>query len=91
MNMNGMSFKMQRPRTIDCHEPESGGQSGTGENGPEIFWPDNRQCAVVFTIHVDGESLYNRGPVPIPRSESYGTYGPARAVDRILGDRKSVV
>ncbi len=48
-------------------------------------WPGKKQCAVVFTIHVDGETLYNRGPVPIPRSESYGTYGPVRAVDRILG------
>ena len=48
------------------------------------YWPDNKRCAVLFTIHVDGESLYNRGPEPIVRSESYGTYGPVCAVDRLL-------
>jgi peptidoglycan/xylan/chitin deacetylase (PgdA/CDA1 family) len=39
---------------------------------------------VYFTIHVDGESLYNRRATPFPRSESYGAYGPLRAVDRLL-------
>lgn len=50
-----------------------------------ISWPKGARCAVLFTIHVDGESLYNRGETPIPRSESYGTYGPSVAVDRLLG------
>ncbi len=49
-----------------------------------IKWPNGAKCAVLFTIHVDGESLYNRGAVPTPRSVSYGRYGPFRAVDRLL-------
>lgn len=58
----------------------------------KIKWPDGKKCAVLFTIHVDGESLYNRGPVPIPRSVSYGSYGPQIAVDRLLSltDDKSI-
>ena len=49
-----------------------------------IKWPDGKKCAVLFTVHVDGESLYNR-PGPIrPRAISYGKYGPLHAVDRLL-------
>lgn len=51
----------------------------------KIKWPFGAKCAVLFTIHVDGESLYNRDPQkPSPRRMSYGTYGPVRAVDRLL-------
>ncbi|MDO4267885.1 MAG: polysaccharide deacetylase [Eubacteriales bacterium] len=50
-----------------------------------IDWPDNAKCAVLFTIHVDGESLYNYPGEPDNfRMAAYGTYGPRRAVDRIL-------
>lgn len=49
-----------------------------------IRWPNGAKCAVLFTIHVDGESLYNRSPIVHPRNESYGAYGPRRAVDRLL-------
>ena len=50
-----------------------------------IRWPNHEKCAVLLTIHVDGESLYNRNPqAPSPRRVSYGKYGPMRAVDRLL-------
>ena len=50
-----------------------------------IRWPNHAKCAVLLTIHVDGESLYNRNPqAPSPRRVSYGKYGPTRAVDRLL-------
>ena len=50
-----------------------------------IRWPNHAKCAVLLTIHVDGESLYNRNPQnPSPRRVSYGKYGPTRAVDRLL-------
>ena len=50
-----------------------------------IRWPNHAKCAVLLTIHVDGESLYNRNPqTPSPRRVSYGKYGPMRAVDRLL-------
>lgn len=33
-----------------------------------ILWPNHAKCAVLLTIHVDGESLYNRDPAhPSPR------------------------
>ena len=39
-----------------------------------IRWPNHAKCAVLLTIHVDGESLYNRNPqAPSPRRVSYGT------------------
>lgn len=50
-----------------------------------IRWPNHAKCAALLTIHVDGESLYNRNPqAPSPRRVSYGKYGPTRAVDRLL-------
>ena len=49
-----------------------------------IKWPQNAKCAVLLTIHVDGESLYNRNGKISPRQVSYGRYGPVRAVDRLL-------
>ena len=58
-----------------------------------ILWPNHAKCAVLLTIHVDGESLYNRDPAhPSPRRVSYGRYGPVRAVDRLLelADRKKI-
>lgn len=58
-----------------------------------IQWPNGARCAVLFTIHVDGESLYNRNPSqPSPRRVSYGKYGPTRAVDRLLelAERKQI-
>ena len=58
-----------------------------------IVWPNGAKCAVLLTIHVDGESLYNRDPAhPTPRRVSYGRYGPTRAVDRLLdlAERKGI-
>ena len=58
-----------------------------------IVWPNGAKCAVLLTIHVDGESLYNRDPAhPSPRRVSYGRYGPTRAVDRLLdlAERKGI-
>ena len=49
-----------------------------------IAWPGGAKCAVLLTIHVDGESLYNRTAEVRPRQVSYGKYGPVRAVDRLL-------
>ena len=50
----------------------------------QIRWPYGAKCAGLFTIHVDGESLYNRPGAESPRRISYGRYGPTRAVDRLL-------
>lgn len=58
-----------------------------------IVWPNGAKCAVLLTIHVDGESLYNRDPAhPSPRRVSYGRYGPTRAVNRLLdlAERKGI-
>ena len=49
-----------------------------------IKWPNGARMAVSFTIHVDGNSLYNWRPVTLPRSDSYGNYGPEQGVDKIL-------
>ena len=50
-----------------------------------IKWPNGAKCAVLFTIHVDGESLYNRPEeTPTPRRVTYGRYGIVRSVDRLL-------
>lgn len=49
-----------------------------------ILWPGHAKCAVMFTIHVDGDSIYNGDRPLAPRTESYGAYGPQRAVDRLL-------
>ena len=49
-----------------------------------IRWPNQAKCAVLFTIHVDGDSIYNGDREPAYRAETYGNYGPLRAVDRLL-------
>ena len=49
-----------------------------------IHWPGDARMTVMFTIHVDGQSLYNRPGTVYPRTISYGKYGPERAVDRLL-------
>ena len=49
-----------------------------------IRWPNQAKCAVLFTIHVDGDSIYNGDREPAYRTETYGNYGPLRAVDRLL-------
>ena len=49
-----------------------------------IKWPNGARMAVSLTIHVDGNSLYNWRPVTLPRSDSYGNYGPEQGVDKIL-------
>ena len=62
------------------------------QEGP-VRWPNHAKCAVLLTIHIDGESLYNRDPAhPSPRRVSYGRYGPTRSVDRLLDllDRKHI-
>jgi peptidoglycan/xylan/chitin deacetylase (PgdA/CDA1 family) len=65
---------------------------GAAMRSEGIKWPGGARCAVFFTIHVDGESLYNRRSTPSPRSESYGAYGPLKAVDRLLEitDRREI-
>ena len=65
-----------------CYEKDKRQMSMKRE---KIKWPNNLKCAVLLTIHIDGESLYNRDPLhPSPRRVSYGKYGPLRAVDRLL-------
>ena len=49
-----------------------------------IHWSGDGRMTVMFTIHVDGQSLYNRPGTVYPRTISYGKYGPERAVDRLL-------
>ena len=40
-----------------------------------IHWPGDARMTVMFTIHVDGQSLYNRPGTVYPRTISYGKYG----------------
>lgn len=55
-----------------------------------IQWPEGKQCAVMFSFDLDGDTTWENGNRGLPNGEKYikslsvGQYGPKRCADRIL-------
>jgi peptidoglycan/xylan/chitin deacetylase (PgdA/CDA1 family) len=55
---------------------------------PAIKWPDGAKCSVMLSFDVDGETIWkgkpDGKPWTWPRNRTQGSYGPQRALPRIL-------
>ncbi len=55
-----------------------------------IQWPEGKQCAVMFSFDLDGDTTWENGNRGLPNGEKYikslsvGQYGPKRCADRIM-------